>query len=122
MRFLGVGGAREPMRRGVGSPKRGYFLGVGVKATLSSWQGVCPKLLMMPSRAFLCVSSAMASRSTAPGDGDGHGGATWQAPPHFPAPRLTLVGAVVEDVEGLHGGRASLLVPENEVDPLVEVG
>lgn len=41
--------------------------------------------------------------------------------PHPLSPQLTLVGAVVEDVEGLHGGRASLLVPENEVDPLVEV-
>lgn len=34
--------------------------------TFSSWHGVCPKLPMMPSKAFLCVSSAMASRSTAP--------------------------------------------------------
>lgn len=34
--------------------------------TFSSWHGVWPKLLMMPSRAFLWVSSAMASKSTAP--------------------------------------------------------
>lgn len=40
----------------------------------------------------------------------------------LPAPQLTLVGAVVEDVEGLHGGWTSLLVPKNKVDPLVEVG
>lgn len=91
---------------------------------MSSWQGVCPKLLMMPSRALRCVSSVMASRSTAPEDGDGrsHGGTRpwWVSPPF--APQLTLVGAVVEDVEGLHGGRAALFVPKNEVDPLVEVG
>ena len=49
-------------------------------------------------------------------------GATWQVLLHLLAPRLTLICAVVEDVEGLHGGRASLLVPKNEVDPLVEVG
>lgn len=114
---------REPLRRGV-APKKGFFFCEGgvLCATLSSWQGVCPKLLMMPSRAFLCVSSAMASKSTAPGDEGGHGGPPGRCPPHLPAPRLTLVGAVVEDVEGLHGSRASLLVPKNEVDPLVEVG
>lgn len=88
---------------------------------MSSWQGVCPKLLMMPSRALRCVSSVMASRSTAPAGGDGHAhGGDTHPPPS--APHLTLVGAVVEDVEGLHGGRAALFVPEDEVDPLVEVG
>lgn len=34
--------------------------------TLSNWQGVCPKLLIMPSRALRSFSSVMASRSTAP--------------------------------------------------------
>lgn len=34
--------------------------------TFSNWHGVCPKLLIMPSRAFLSFSSVMASRSTAP--------------------------------------------------------
>lgn len=38
------------------------------------------------------------------------------------SPRLTLICAVVEDVEGLHSSRASLFVPKNEIDPLVEVG
>lgn len=35
---------------------------------------------------------------------------------------LSLVEEVVEDVDGLHGWRALLLVAEDEVDPLVEVG
>lgn len=34
----------------------------------------------------------------------------------------TLVGAVVEDVEGLFGRPPPLLVPEDEVDPLMQVG
>lgn len=34
--------------------------------TFRSWQGVCPKLLMMPSKAFRSVSLAIASKSTAP--------------------------------------------------------
>lgn len=34
--------------------------------TFRSWHGVCPKLLMMPSRAFRSVSLAIASKSTAP--------------------------------------------------------
>lgn len=45
----------------------GQMAGV-TDATLRSWHGVCPKLLMMPSRAFRSVSLAMASRSTAPAD------------------------------------------------------
>lgn len=35
---------------------------------------------------------------------------------------LTFIEQVVEDVDGLHCWRTLLLVAENEVDPLVEVG
>ena len=34
--------------------------------TLSNWHGVWPKLLIIPSSAFLCTGSVTASRSTAP--------------------------------------------------------
>lgn len=35
--------------------------------TFNSWQGVCPKLFIIPSKAFLSFSSVRASKSTAPG-------------------------------------------------------
>lgn len=36
-------------------------------STFNSWQGVCPKLFIIPSKAFLSFSSVKASKSTAPG-------------------------------------------------------
>lgn len=62
------------MRLLVGNPEQILFIIEALKEdmdeggfpTFRSWQGVCPKLLMMPSRAFRSVSLAIASRSTAP--------------------------------------------------------
>lgn len=105
---------------------RGLEGGLGV--TFSSWQGVWPKLLMMPSRALRSVSLAMASRSTAPADGNGtrHTAVGARKLVSVPGARrkidlLTLVGAIVEDVQRIDGFFASLLETKDQIDPLVEV-
>lgn len=68
--------SRHPgrMRFLVGKPEQILFIIKDFKEdmnesggpTFRSWQGVCPKLLMMPSRAFRSFSFAIASKSTAP--------------------------------------------------------
>lgn len=87
--------------------------------TFRSWQGVWPKLLMMPSRAFRSVSSAMASRSTAPAEQRERQQEDEQE--ELGCTHLTLIGAVVEDVESFDGLLATLLVAKDQVDPLVQV-
>lgn len=87
----------------------------------------------MPSRAFRSRSSTTWSRSTAPGQGrqssqDFLGALCTQPPSAVPQPPgesrapPTLIGAVIEDVEGLLRGRSPLLVAKDEVDPLMQVG
>lgn len=91
--------------------------------TFSSWQGVCPKLLMMPSRAFRSVSLAIASKSTAP-----EGQPAAKPETHFRNAEkitfslsLTLISAIVEHIQGFYSFLSSLLVAKDEIDPLMEV-
>lgn len=91
--------------------------------TFRSWQGVCPKLLMMPSRAFRSVSLAIASRSTAPA---GQQAARLRlisadAEKITFSLFLTLISAVVEHIQGFHSLFSSLFVTKDQIDPLVEV-
>lgn len=83
---------------------------------------------MMPSRALRSVSLAMASRSTAPADGNRNRHAAVGAQrlvsrvgTRKKIDGLTLVSAVVEDVERVYGLLAPLLEAKDQIDPLVEV-
>lgn len=42
--------------------------------------------------------------------------------PLSPGARLTLISAIIEDIEGLLRSRPPLLIAKDEVDPLMEVG
>lgn len=94
--------------------------------TFRSWQGVCPKLLMMPSRAFRSVSLAIASKSTAPAgqqaarlrNAGKNAGTQEKEPFDF---FLTLVSAIVEHIESFHSFLSSLFVTKDQIDPLVQV-
>lgn len=82
---------------------------------------------MMPSRALRSVSLAMASRSTAPAEGNTNTAvgarrlASCAGMKKKKIDCLTLVSAIVEDVERIYGFFASLLETKDEIDPLVEV-
>lgn len=86
---------------------------------------------MMPSRAFRSRSSATWSRSTAPAraaESQNSLSVPCIAASSVPWPHLmystvsTFIGAVIEDVEGLLGRWTPLLIAEDEVDPLMQVG
>lgn len=85
---------------------------------------------MMPSRALRSVSLAIASRSTAPADRSSN--RRTAVGPHRLQTRtggedsvlfffLTLISAIVEDVESIYGLFSSLLATKDQIDPLVEV-
>lgn len=88
---------------------------------------------MMPSKALRSVSLAIASRSTAPTEYQEASISHKKAEKHCSCVKaagwqgmeyslfLTLISAIVEDVEGIYCLFASLLVTEDQINPLVEV-